>query len=209
MSKDVAPDPDDATAEHVLDGRLAALCADGWTLFDEFDRRVRDRHFHSFVAADYEAVLVALRRLATPGARFLEWGSATGVITIMADLLGFEAVGIEIDAGLVRTARELAERHASRAMFVEGSFLPGSYSWRSPVGNAVSRTTVTGSSAYVVMQRAMDEFDVVFGYPWGGEAPMMLDLMRRFGREGALLMLFDVSTGVRVYRDGRDVTTRG
>lgn len=178
-------------------------------MFDEFDRRVRDRYFHPFVAADYEAVLAALRPLSKPGTRFLEWGSATGVITIMADLLGFDAVGIEIDAGLVRTARELARRHGSKATFVEGSFLPGGYTWRSPVGNAVSWTTVTGPSAYVVMQAALDDFDVVFGYPWGGESPMMLDLMRRYGREGALLVLFDVSTGVRLYRDGRDVTGRG
>lgn len=209
MKHDTTGDHDGTRDDLARERQLAALCAEGWSLFDEFDRRVRDRHFHSFVAADYEAVLAALRPLRKPETRFLEWGSATGVITIMADLLGFDAVGIEIDASLIRTSRDLAMRYGSKATFVEGSFLPTGYSWRSPVGNAVSWTTVSGPSAYVAMGAAMDEFDVVFGYPWGGEAPMMLDLMRRYGREKALLVLYDVSAGVRVYRDGRDITGLG
>ena len=161
--------------------RLDALCAEGWALFDEFDRRVREREFHPFVAADYELVRAALVRLRSPGARFLEWGSATGVITIMADLLGFEAFGIELDATLVRQAERLAARFDSRARFVTGSFLPAGYKWRSPVANEFSATTGEGASGYLELGMALDDFDVVFGYPWSGEAPMMLDLMRQFG----------------------------
>ena len=42
-----------------------------------------------------------LRALAGRAVSFLEWGSGTGVITIMADMLGFEAYGIEINPALV------------------------------------------------------------------------------------------------------------
>ena len=42
----------------------------------------------------------------------------------MADLMGFEASGIELDDSLVRVARELAERSGSNARFVSASFLP-------------------------------------------------------------------------------------
>src|SRR5690606_25573777 len=92
----VSPPPDPA-----LQARLDALLAEGWEIWDRFDREVRDLAWHPFVAADYERVLATLITLRAPGKRFLEWGSATGVITIMADMLGFEACGIELDAGLV------------------------------------------------------------------------------------------------------------
>jgi hypothetical protein len=194
-----------AGGDRPLEQRLDALCAEGWALFDEFDRRVRDREFHSFVAADYEQVRAALVRFASPGARFLEWGSATGVITIMADLLGFKAFGIEIDATLVRSAERLATRFESQARFVTGSFLPAGYRWRSPVANEFSATTGEGASGYLELGMALDDFDVVFGYPWSGEAPMMLDLMRQFGRPDALLLMHDTTAGVRAYRRGKEI----
>ena len=52
--------------DHALEARLDALCAEGWALFEEFDLRVRDREFHPFVAADYEAVRAALIVIVRP-----------------------------------------------------------------------------------------------------------------------------------------------
>jgi hypothetical protein len=194
-----------ATIDAELHSRLAALCAEGWRLFEEFDLRVRDHEFHPFVAADYERVLAALISVRTPGARFLEWGSATGVITIMADLLGFEAFGIEIDSSLVRSARALATQFDSRATFVAGSFLPSGYRWQKPERTAVDWTATDGESGYLQLGRALDDFDVVFAYPWGGEAAMMQDLMKRYGRDDALLLLHDTNDGVRGYRRGKEI----
>ena len=88
--------------------RLKELCHEGWEIWNQFDAQVRSESFHPFIAAEYELVLDALIPLREPGRRFLEWGSATGVITIMADLLGFEAYGIELDSALVEEARGLA-----------------------------------------------------------------------------------------------------
>lgn len=187
--------------------RLGALCAEGWAIFERFDTEVRDRRFHSFVAAEYELVLDELARHRRPGLRFLEWGSASGVITVMADLLGYEASGIEIDASLVSTARALASRFESGARFVHGSFLPTGYAFNP---RELTRWT-DGSGAesgYIQLGRALDDFDVVFGYPWGSEEAMMLDLMRSYGQPKALLLLFGVETGVRAYRGGREVPAR-
>lgn len=195
-------------ALHTLHARLDALCADGWALWEQFDRTVRATGFHPFVAADYEAVREALLDVRAPGRRFLEWGAATGVITIMADLMGFEACGIELDPSLVTTARALAARHGSGARFVAGSFLPTGYRWRSPDGDARTGTIGEGDSGYLALGRALDEFDVVFGYPWGGEAPVMRDVFRQYGRPGALLLLHDAVDGVHRYRDGREVAPR-
>lgn len=182
--------------------QLAELIDEGWAIFERFDADVRRKRFHPFVAADYEQVLGALLKLRAPGQRFVEWGSATGVITIMASLLGFDAYGIELDPSLGRIARELAARFHSSAVFVDGSFIPTGYRWRPATGDGRSGTIGDGPSAYPIIGHPLEDFDVVYAYPWGGEEPMMLDLMRAYGRRGGLLLL-QGDGGVRVYRDGR------
>ncbi len=186
-----------------LEARLDALCAEGWAVWERFDLDVRGRAFHPFVAADYGVVRAALRRIRAPGRRFLEWGSASGVITIMADQMGFDACGIELDARLVATARALAARHGSGARFAAGSFLPAGYRWRRSDGDTRTGTIGEGPSGYQLLGHALDDFDVVFGYPWSGEAALMQDLMQRYGRPDALLLLHDAAGGVRAYRGGR------
>ncbi len=170
---------------------------------------MREHHFHAFVAADYDVVRNALILYRGPGLRFLEWGAATGVITITADLLGFDAYGIELDADLVATARHLATRFDSRARFVAGSFLPSGYEWRSSDGDNRIGTLGVGPSAYRELGYALDDFDVVFGYPWDGEQELMIDLMNRYGRPDAILLLNHVTDGVVAYRGGRKITAAG
>ena len=185
-----------------LAARLAALIDEGWAIFERFDADVRRKQFHPFVAADYDRVLQALLPLRAPGLRFLEWGSATGVITIMASMLGFEAYGIELDPSLVRTARQLAARFQSPALFAEGSFVPSGYRWRPATGDGRLGTIGDGPSAYPGIGHALDDFNLVYAYPWGGEEPMMIDLMRAYGDRGAHLLLHG-DTGVQVYQNGR------
>jgi hypothetical protein len=187
----------------VLDRRLDELCADGWEIWQRFDDTFRRRHFHPFVPADYEIARNLLASLRVPGRRFLEWGSATGIITIMADMMGFDAYGIEIDASLVATASETATRHRSAARFVVGSFLPAGYRFRPRDGDGRTGTIADGPSGYVELGRALEDFDVVFGYPWNGEEAVMLDVMQRYGRSDALLLLYESDNTVRVYRGGR------
>jgi hypothetical protein len=188
-----------------LRARLQALCTEGWALWDRFDTEVRGRRFHPFVAADYEVVCEALLPWRGPGRRFLEWGSATGVITIMADLLGFEACGIELDASLVATAGGLARDFDSGARFVAGSFLPTGYQWRPRDGDGRTGTLGTGQSGYLLLGSALDDFDLVFGYPWDGEEAMMLDVMSKYGRPDAVLLLHSATDGVTAYRGGQKV----
>ncbi len=63
-----------------------------------------------FVPSDYELAWTVLSTL--PRGRFCEWGSGLGVVTGLANILGFHAHGIEIDAQLAETSRQLlAEFH--------------------------------------------------------------------------------------------------
>lgn len=186
-----------------LDSRLDALCADGWEIWQRFDDTFRRRDFHPFVPADYDVARNLLSSLRAPGRRFLEWGSATGIITIMADMMGFDACGIEIDAALVATAHEVASRHRSAARFIVGSFLPAGYRFRPRDGDGRTGTIANGPSGYLELGLPLEHFDVVFGYPWGGEEAVMLDVMQRYGRSDALLLLYDSDNSLRVYRGGR------
>lgn len=189
-----------------LRARLTSLCAEGRALWDQFDEKVRQHHFHPFVAADYDPVVDALVRHRGANLRFLEWGAATGVITIIADLLGFDAYGIELDLDLVATARTLAKRFNSRASFVAGSFLPMGYEWRPLDGDGRTGTLGTGVSGYRELGHGLDTFDVVYGYPWDGERELMVDVMKRYGRQDATLLLNHVNDGLVAYRGGRVVT---
>jgi len=190
----------DMEVDAVLGARLTSLLEEGRTIWSRFDSDVRQQQFHPFMPSDYERVLRALLSLRGPGLRFLEWGSATGVITIMADLLGFEAYGIEIDAELVATARDLAERSESDARFAVGSFLPDGYEWKPDSGDGRLGTIGRGASGYPELGRGLEDFDLVFAFPWEGETPIMHDLMQRRAGSGASLLLYHSKEGIQVYR---------
>lgn len=183
-----------------LRARLAALMDEGSEIWGRFDREVRGHTWHPFVPSDYERVLETLAGMQP--ARFLEWGSATGVITIMADLLGFEAYGIEQDGDLVTVARALAGRYQSRAQFALGSFLPTGYQWKPKSGDARKGTLGDGASAYGSLGHSLEDFDVVYAYPWSGEEALMLDLIQSYGGKRARLLLHG-DDGVRIYSAGR------
>jgi hypothetical protein len=151
------------------------------------------------VAADYDRVRAALEALYVPGRRFLEWGSATGVITIVADLMGFDACGIELDESLVRVARDLAARSGSGARFAVGSFIPTGWEWRPKTRDRRRGTIGDGPSGYLELGRPMSDFDIVYAFPWSGEEPMMLDLFRSHGHDDARLLLHTCEQGVRCY----------
>ena len=49
----------------------------------------------------------------------------------------------------------------------------------------------------------MQEFDVVFGFPWDGETDMMLDLMAKRGGTEARLLVNMTNRGIYEYRGGK------
>jgi len=185
--------------------RLESLYAEGRQVSQNFNAEVRSKAWHPFVAANYESVERRLLTLRRPGLRFLEWGSATGVITIMADLLGFDACGIELDPELVAIARDLADRFGSGARFAAGSFFPAGYTWTSSTGDARLGTIGEGVSGYSELGTSLDAFDVVFAYPWSGEEPIMHDVMARHGGRQASLLLH----GTEKYEYRREAVPTG
>ena len=199
-------DPSASSLDPRIRRRIHDLAEEGWEMWADFDRDVRARRWHSFVPGDYARILDALLPFRAPGRTFLELGSATGVIAIMADLLGFDACGIELDESLVRLADALAERYGSGARFAAGSFLPTGYVFRPKDGDGRLGTVGEGVSGYQKLGRPLDDFQVVYGYPWTGEEGLMHDLMLRYGDPDAHLLLHRVNGDVEVYRRGKRIS---
>ena len=197
-----------AGIEHDVDRaltlRIDALIAQGIDIWERFDRDVRAHRWHSFVPANYASVFRLLTSLRAPGLTFLEWGSATGVITIMADMLGFVASGIELDPYLVSIARDLAVQYDSRARFVIGSFVPSGYRPSQKDGEGRLGTIGDGASAYAELRQGLDDFDIVYAYPWKGEGRTMLSVVEQYGGRSCRLLLHGEGD-ITIYAGGKIV----
>jgi hypothetical protein len=74
-----------------------------------------------FVPSSYELAWATLDAL--PRGRFCEWGSGMGVVTGLAEMLGFAALGIEIDAGLADLSRRLLADWSLSSHIETGDYL--------------------------------------------------------------------------------------
>ena len=181
---------------------LDRLLARGRAIQQRFDAERAGRH-HLFVVCDQREVVAELRALRRQHATFLEFGSAAGVVTILADLLGYEATGVEIEVGLVAAARELAAEFGSAATFEVGSFVPVAYQ---DDAEHLSPDRLTPSSEAPGLEQLgleLTDFDLVFAYPWPGEEDWLFELMRRYARPDATLLTYGVRDGFTAERVDR------
>lgn len=183
---------------------LALLLRAGVESWEEFRAYAADRH-HLVIPCDHAGAYQELRRLTPHATSFLELGSATGVVTILADLLGFEACGIELEPWLVERSSELARRFQSGASFAQGSFVPAAYRDEVEELSVDFLTPTEGACGYDELELELDDFDLIYAYPWPGEEDWMQELVRRHARPGALLLTYDVREGFRLARDGKPV----
>lgn len=157
----------------------------------------------TYVPCDHELVFAGLRALRADrsiGHRFCEWGSGFGVVTGIAALLGFDATGIEVDRELVAASRELLAERSLRAQICHGSFVPDAYAARERLSDLETRTVLSAGDAYGDMDRDLDDFDVVYAYPWPTEEEQYCDVFRRHADHGAVLLTFSRAEGLRAYR---------
>lgn len=183
--------------------RVAAVLADG--------RQRLAAHFahpdlppgHGAIPSDHELVVRCLctLRAQEPGlVRFLEWGSGLGIVAVAAARLGFDAHGIEWDEAMVQQAEQLAARHGVRVPFVAGSFVPPGSDRLLDRAELGTRTVLQSDDAYDRLERDLDEFDVVFAYPWPEEEALYRRLFARHAGEGAVLVTYTQLDGVRGFR---------
>ncbi|WP_146401738.1 hypothetical protein [Planctomycetes bacterium CA13] len=181
--------------------RLPSSIAEHAKLIAEANRRVdaftksRRETIHNFVVCDFAVVGAAIEWIANEnlicGNAFCEWGSGLGVVTMMAAIQGFDAVGIEVESDLIDEARRLADDFSIPAGFVEGSFLPEDRSAIADRIQDIDHVDLDAASAYEELGSSIDEFDLIFAFPWPGEHQYFAELFDGCASDGALLMTYD------------------
>ncbi|WP_417398350.1 class I SAM-dependent methyltransferase [Gimesia chilikensis] len=162
-----------------------------------------------FVPSHFKRVYHALQTITdlnlARGTSFCEWGSGFGVVTSLASMLEFMACGIEIEQDLVEESRRLADDFGLPVEFVQGSFIPAgaaalaeeAYTDNSSV---FSWLITDAEEGYKELQRGLNEFDIIFAYPWPGEDYLFTSLFEKYAAEGALLLTYDYPQTIRLLR---------
>lgn len=179
------------------DSRVDELLRTGAEAWRDFLAN-RDDHFHLFIPADQRAVYERLRGLRSEAHSFLELGAGMGIITILADLLGFDSYGIEIEPELVSASRALAAEFGSGATFVEGSFVPPGYRDDVELLDADFHSPAEGADAYAELGMDIADFDLVYVYPWPSEEEWTEELVRRHAGTHTRMLTYSVSEGVEL-----------
>jgi hypothetical protein len=160
-----------------------------------------------YVGSDFGRVYTALSALDAEGLPtghwLCEWGSGMGVVSCLAAMLGFEAWGIEAEAELVRAARGLAADFELPVEFVHGSYIPAEAEQVLLDGRDFGWLDTTVPSGYEEAGLAVDDFDVIFVYPWPDEEALVASLFERYARPGALLLTYHGGDDLRVRRKVR------
>ena len=159
----------------------------------------------SFVEVYRAFQFIRDNHLAT-GDRMCEWGSGFGVVASLASINGFEAWGIEIQARLIEASRELADDFAMDVEFVHGSFVPSGSDHLIDQAFAEQEGDISlephHDDAYADMGFSVDEFDVIFCYPWPNDIPLVERIFSQFASTGALLMTYRERGQVLLQRKG-------
>ncbi len=168
-----------------------------------FQDRWDQPQIEQFVASDYELVYRALRWVVDErlmmGKRMVEWGCGFAVVASLGSRLGLDVFGIESEAVLLKQAKQTLLDFDTPVDLVRGNFLPRGAEALShdpdfpSLGHAVD-------NAYETIGLDLDDFSLVFGYPWPGEEVFHQRVFERYGAPGGLLMLFCGPNDLRLWR---------
>jgi len=180
-------------------------------LIDESRRRVDafieahlDPPLPSFVSSDFEVAYRCLLPVfdsgAAPGRRFCEWGCGMGVVASLASIVGFQSCGIEIVPGLAAEASRLARDFGLEVDIACGTFVPKEAEAIQNLAEQFAWIESGGADGYELLALSPRSFHAVYAYPWPGEEYVIESLFDECCADGALLISFHGSDGIRVRR---------
>lgn len=115
------PEEPDPWIEVPLTATDRPLCEAARQLIDQGRQRFSSLWVFDFVPCNYEVLWNVLDSL--PRGRFCEYGSGWGIATGLAELLGFDAWGIELSGELATASRQLLSEHGLGARIEQGDYL--------------------------------------------------------------------------------------
>jgi hypothetical protein len=171
-----------------------------------WDNWVR-RPIEQYVACDFRDVwraLVTVReRNLAPGNLFCEWGCGFGIVTALASHMGWGAVGIEAESFLVDEARKFLALEKIDAEIWHGNFLPLGSERLAKHQSQHASLFHQVSAAYTKHDMQLDDFAMVFAYPWPGEDGFLKEVFREHAAHDALLLLFRGPYELELYQKAR------
>ena len=182
-----------------ISNRIAEAKARIEAFQDRWDRP----QIEQFVAADYELVFQTLswtlKSQPTIGRHFLEWGCGFAVVSAFAASLGLDAIGIEAEQDLLVEGRKTLAQWDAPVELIHGNFLPGGAESLAddPMLPSLGHGVADG---YEQAGLDLDDFAIVYAYPWPGEDDFHEAVFDRYSTRGALLMLFCGPNDVRLWR---------
>ena len=141
------------------------------------------------------------------GRSLCEWGSGFGVVSCLASLLGYTAVGIEVQESLVKHALQLADDFHIHTDFHCDSFVPLD-SESCFEGEEASSWLTEHAGDLEDEGIAPENFDIIFVYPWPGEEARTEKLFDMHASQGALLLSYHGREEVKLQRKVRGTGTR-
>ena len=173
------------------------------TRVETFEDSWNQHHAAQFVAADYELVFQAIDWLLADGLvmgrRFVEWGCGFATVACLADWLGLDAWAIEAHADLLSQAQQTIEQWSASVELFDGNFLP-----RGAEELALDPTLPSlghgHQPAYECWGVDLDDFALVYSYPWPGEDEFHEDVFDKFASPGAVLLMFIGPNEMRAWR---------
>lgn len=186
-------------------GPAADLIADAQQRVERF---LQDRHrsgpIPSFVCCDFVMVGRALEAVVehslAPGPTACEWGAGFAVIAGLMATQGLDACAIEINRDLADEAERLMRDHDLPVTVARGSLVPDGGD--EIVDEMASQDWLKTNEhpAYDELGLDLDDFDLVFAYPWPGEEGLIEALFDAFAAEGALLLTYHGMNEIKLQR---------
>jgi len=163
-----------------------------------------ERPIEQYVACDFNyvwgAIQSLLRKKIVKGNSFVEWGSGFGVVTGLAWYSGLSSVGIEAELFLVEEGRKLLAQHAIHAELWHGNFLPTGAEKLAEQQSDHPSLYHRVPSAYTKHDCDLDDFSIVFAYPWPGEEHFQREVFCRYAGKDTLLLMFRGPYQIELYR---------
>ncbi len=157
-----------------------------------------------FVPSDFGRVYAALVGVLEggmlTGRRFCEWGSGFGAVSGLARMLDFDVCGIEIEQDLVDEAEALAEDYELDIEYVRGSFIPDNLNDLADDLGDICWLITDVASAYDELGLDVDDFDIIFAYPWPGEEHVVERIFEASAATGAILVTYRGMEDLKFHR---------
>ena len=165
-------------------------------------------NYRGFVPSDYRLIYHCLSDIydssLLTGDRFCEWGSGVGVVASLAAFVGFESCGIEYNVDLFEVANQLKSKYEIPVDLVCGSYVPSGIESLIDEEFAKQEGELSlypeADHAYEELGYDVDEFDLVFCFPWPTDIELTMRMFEQYAATGAMLLIYFATESVGLFR---------